>query len=87
MQLPIMITLATLLAVLLNSTLLQARGIMQFAFFAFVEVGEVAYAAVFRLMFSEELEIVNKSLWAVGLPEVGWFSNPTATALIIMAAT
>jgi lactose/L-arabinose transport system permease protein len=87
-QVPVMIALATVLAVLLNSALLKARGIMRFAFFAPVVVGEVAYAAVFRLMFSEELGIVNKSLGAVGLPEVGWFSNPTAaTALIIMAVT
>lgn len=87
-QVPIMIALATVLAVLLNSKLLKARGIMRFAFFAPVVVGEVAYAAVFRLMFSEDLGIVNKSLEAVGLPDVGWFSSPTAaTALIIMAVT
>ncbi len=87
-QVPIMIALATALAVLLNSALLRARGLMRFAFFAPVVVGEVAYAAVFRLMFSEDLGIVNKSLAAIGLPEVGWFSSPAAaTALIIMAVT
>jgi lactose/L-arabinose transport system permease protein len=87
-QVPIMIALATALAVLLNSALLKARGLMRFAFFAPVVVGEVAYAAVFRLMFSEDLGIVNKSLIALGLPEVSWFSSPTAaTALIIMAVT
>jgi lactose/L-arabinose transport system permease protein len=87
-QVPIMIALATALAVLLNSSLLRARGLMRFAFFAPVVVGEVAYAAVFRLMFSEDLGIVNKSLAAIGLSEVGWFSSPTAaTALIIMAVT
>ena len=87
-QVPVMIVLATLLAVTLNSALLKARGLMRFAFFAPVVVGEVAYAAVFRLMFSEDLGIVNKSLSAIGLPEVAWFSSPTAaTILIIMAVT
>ncbi|TNC73470.1 carbohydrate ABC transporter permease [Rubellimicrobium roseum] len=87
-QVPIMIALATVLAVLLNSTLLRARGLMRFAFFAPVVVGEVAYAAVFRLIFSEDLGFVNKALAAIGLPEVAWFSSPTAAmALIIMAVT
>lgn len=87
-QVPIMIALATVLAVLLNSALLKARGLMRFAFFAPVVVGEVAYAAVFRLIFSEDLGFVNKALAAIGLPEVAWFSSPTAAmALIIMAVT
>ena len=57
-----MIALATVLAVLLNSQLLRARGLMRFAFFAPVVVGEVAYAAVFRLMFNLDFGIVNKLL-------------------------
>src|SRR4028118_1464239 len=77
-QVPIMIALATVLAVLLNSPLLKARGLMRFAFFAPVVVGEVAYAAVFRLMFNADLGIVNKLLASVGLPGGGWFSNPPA---------
>jgi lactose/L-arabinose transport system permease protein len=87
-QVPIMIALATVLAVLLNSSLLRAKGIMRFAFFAPVVVGEVAYAAVFRLMFTADRGIVNKMLEGVGLQSVDWFSNPTAAmALIIMAVT
>ena len=87
-QVPVMIALATVLAVLLNSSLLKARGLMRFAFFAPVVVGEVAYAAVFRLMFTADRGIVNKSLALVGLPPVDWFSNPTAAmALIIVAVT
>lgn len=87
-QVPVMIALATVLAVLLNSTLLRARGIMRFAFFAPVVVGEVAYAAVFRLIFSENLGVVNKIITAVGLPAIEWFSNPTAAmAVIILAVT
>ena len=87
-QVPIMIALATVLAVLLNSTLLRARGIMRFAFFAPVVVGEVAYAAVFRLMFNADLGVVNDILGNLGIEPVQWFSNPNAAmAVIIMAVT
>jgi lactose/L-arabinose transport system permease protein len=87
-QVPIMIALATVLAVLLNSPLLKAKGLFRFAFFAPVVVGEVAYSAVFRLMFNLEFGIVNKLVNAVGLPSVDWFSNVTpAMAVIIIAVT
>jgi lactose/L-arabinose transport system permease protein len=87
-QVPVMIALATLLAVLLNSQLLKARGIMRFAFFAPVVVGEVAYAAVFRLMFNVDFGVINKIIAGIGIPEVQWFSDPNAAmALIIMAVT
>ncbi|UWQ17227.1 carbohydrate ABC transporter permease [Jannaschia sp. M317] len=87
-QVPLMIALATLLAVLLNSKLLKARGLIRFAFFAPVVIGEAAYAAVFRLLFNTEFGIVNKTIEGVGGPRVEWFSNPDAAmALIIMAVT
>jgi lactose/L-arabinose transport system permease protein len=87
-QVPIMLALATVLAVILNSTLLKARGLMRFAFFAPVVVGEVAYAAVFRLMFQVDRGIVSKTLESVGLEAFDWFSSPTGSmAVIIMAVT
>jgi lactose/L-arabinose transport system permease protein len=87
-QVPVMLVLATLLAVALNSALLKARGLVRFAFFAPVVVSEVAYAAVFRLMFNADFGVVNKTLDNVGLPEVAWLSNPNAAmTVIIMAVT
>ncbi len=87
-QVPVMIALATVLAVLLNSSLLRARGLVRFAFFAPVVIGEAAYAAVFRLMFNAEFGIVNKALAGIGLPKIDWFANPTAAmTLIILAVT
>lgn len=86
-QVPIMIALATALAVLLNAPALKARGLFRFAFFAPVVVGEVAYAAMFRLMFNE-FGIVNKMIAAVGLDTISWFSDPQAAmAVIIIALT
>jgi lactose/L-arabinose transport system permease protein len=76
------------MAVLLNSPLLKARGLYRFAFFAPVVVGEVAYSAVFRLMFNLDFGIVNKLLGTVGIEAVSWFSDRTAAmALIILAIT
>ena len=85
-QVPIMIALATVLAVLLNSSMLKARGLFRFAFFAPVVVGEVAYAAVFRLMFNHEFGIINKMLAAVGVPAIPWLSSPNAAMAVIIIA-
>lgn len=87
-QVPVMIAIATVMAVLLDSPLLKLRPLFRFAFFAPVVVGEVAYAAVFRLMFSIDFGIVNKLITSVGLPAVSWFDNATAAmALVIIAVT
>lgn len=87
-QVPVMITLATVIAVLLNSPLLKARGIFRFAFFAPVVVGEVAYAAVFRLMFNLDFGIINELLNKIGIPSISWFADaPFAMALLIIAVT
>ena len=87
-QVPVMIALATVMAVMLNSPLLKAKGIFRFAFFAPVVVGEVAYAAVFRLMFNMDFGIINKFLNSVGIASVSWFAEANAAmALIIIAVT
>jgi lactose/L-arabinose transport system permease protein len=87
-QVPAMIALATVMAVLLNSPLLKARGLFRFAFFAPVVVGEVAYSAIFRLMFNADFGIINKLIGFVGLGPVAWATNSTAAmALLIMAVT
>ena len=87
-EVPIMIVLAIILAMMLNSPLLRAKGIMRFAFFAPVVVSEVAYAAVFRLIFNADFGIINKMLDVIGIDRIAWFSDPTAAmAVIIMAVT
>ena len=87
-QVPVMIALATVMAVMLNSPLLKVRGVFRFAFFAPVVVGEVAYSAIFRLMFNPEFGIINKIIAMGGLPYVQWATNPDAAmALLIIAVT
>lgn len=87
-QVPVMIALATVMAVLLNSPLLKARGLFRFAFFAPVVVGEVAYSAIFRLMFNADFGIINKLIGFIGIAPINWSTNATAAmALLIMAVT
>lgn len=87
-QVPLMLTLATLLALALNSQLLRARGIFRFAFFVPVVVGEVAYSVVFRLIFNGKYGSVNAVLGALHLPTPDWLAGPwTAFAVVIIAVT
>lgn len=87
-QVPVMLVLATLLAVALNSPLLRLRGVFRFAFFAPVVVSEVAYAAVFRLLFNGEFGAVNKALAGIGLPTPDWLNQGwSAMAVVMLAVT
>ena len=87
-QVPIMLVLATGLAVALNSPLLMLKGFYRFAFFAPVVVGSVAYSAVFRLLFNTQNGAVNAALTGLGLPRVDWLNTPTpAFILIILTMT
>ncbi|GHG16830.1 lactose ABC transporter permease [Deinococcus indicus] len=84
-QVPLMLSLATVLAVALNSKLLKAAGWFRFAFFAPLVVGTVAYSAVFRLLFNTDFGMVNRGLTGLGLPAVDWLnqSGPAMTVLIL----
>lgn len=84
-QVPLMLSLATVLAVALNSKLLKAAGLFRFAFFAPLVVGTVAYSAVFRLLFNTDFGIVNRALTGIGLPAVDWLnqSGPAMSVLIL----
>jgi lactose/L-arabinose transport system permease protein len=87
-QVPIMLALALILAMALNSRRLRARGLFRFAFFAPVVVGEVAYSAVFRLLFNGNYGAVNSAFGALGLPTPDWLAGSwTAMAVIIVAVT
>lgn len=88
LQVPVMLALATALAVALNSRLLRLRGLFRFAFFAPLVVGTVAYSAVFRLLFNTDFGMVNRGLAGLGLGPVDWLNQPgPAMAVIILAMT
>ena len=85
-QVPVMLLLAVALAIALNSPLLAFKGFYRFAFFAPVVVGDVAYSAVFRLMFNREFGAVNAGLASLGLPTPDWL-NTTGPALFLIILT
>lgn len=85
-QVPVMLALAMLLALALNSPLLKLRPIYRFAFFAPVVVSDVAYSVVFRLLFNGQFGAVNHALAALGLAPVDWLHDPDAAMATIMVA-
>ena len=87
-QVPIMLALAILLAVALDSPRLKARGLFRFAFFAPLVVGEVAYSTVFRLLFNGQFGAVNQVLGSVGIAGPDWLNQPFAAfAVLVVAVT
>lgn len=87
-QVPLMLTLAMVLALMLNVPTLRLRGLYRFAFFCPVVVGEVAYSVTFRLLFNTEFGAVNSALAGLGLGRVDWlFSAVGAFAVIVIAIT
>ncbi|WP_130651022.1 carbohydrate ABC transporter permease [Egicoccus halophilus] len=74
-QVPVMLVLAMLLAVMLNSSLIKARGTFRVIYFLPALVSLVAYAIVFRILLNTDAGLVNQFLGAVGLPEVDWLNR------------
>lgn len=86
-QVPIMIILALLFAVALNDSRLWGRSFFRTAIFLPCVTSLVAYAVLFKSMFSAE-GVVNGALTAVGLDPIPWLTDPFwAKVLIIMAIT
>jgi len=85
-QVPLMLALATLLAVAFNSELLKLKGFYRFAFFAPLVLGAVPYSAVFRLVFNEQYGVLNYALESIGLGAVPWLYESTPALITIMIA-
>lgn len=87
-QVPIMLILATVLAVVLNSKSLKFRGGFRLAFFLPVLIDLVTYSLVFSLIFNESYGMVNQFLGLFGVEPIKWFSDEFwAQLLIIIALT
>ncbi|MCM2294071.1 sugar ABC transporter permease [Allorhizobium sp. BGMRC 0089] len=88
-QVPIMLTLALVFAVLLNDSRLIGRGFFRTAIFLPCVTSLVAYAAVFRSMFESD-GIVNHFLMAIHAVSgpVPWLTDPFwAKIMIILSIT
>jgi len=86
-QVPIMIVLALLFAVALNDTKLWGRSFFRIAIFLPCVTSLVAYAVLFKSMFSGD-GVINVGLTAIGFGPVPWLTDPFwAKVLIILAIT
>jgi len=85
-QVPLMLALATALAVALGSKLLRAQGLFRFAFFAPLVVGTVPYSAIFRLLFNSDGGAVNAGLRSIGIGPVDWLNQPAPAMSVIILA-
>lgn len=88
-QVPIMITMALILAAMLNNPKLRYSGLFRTAIFLPCVSSLVAYSILFKSMFSLD-GVVNNVLLAVGIigDPIAWLTDPFwAKVLIIIAIT
>ena len=84
-QVPIMLTLALILASILNNKDLRFKGLWRTCIFLPCATSLVSYSMIFRSLFAND-GFVNTVLRGIGLNPVMWFSNAwTARAVIIIA--
>ena len=84
-QVPIMLTLALILASILNNKDLRFKGLWRTCIFLPCATSLVSYSMIFRSLFAND-GFVNTVLRAVGATPIMWFSNAwTARAVIIIA--
>ncbi|WIV49502.1 sugar ABC transporter permease [Marivivens sp. LCG002] len=86
-QVPIMIMMALVFAVMLNSPRLRFRGLFRTAIFLPAVTSLVAYSILFKSLFSTD-GFVNASLIALGLSDrgVNWMGDPFYAKIVIITA-
>jgi lactose/L-arabinose transport system permease protein len=86
-QVPIMLTLAALMAVALNDPTLRFRGLFRTAIFLPCVASLVAYSALFKSMFADA-GLVNNALLSLGLigEPIYWIRDPFWAKVLIIAA-
>jgi len=84
-QVPIMLTLALIFAVILNNPKLKFRGVFRTAIFLPAVTSLVAYSVLFKMMLAPE-GIVNMFLEQIGIGAVGWLTHPTWQRITIIIA-
>ncbi|MGW3089096.1 carbohydrate ABC transporter permease [Streptomyces sp. NPDC001108] len=87
-QVPVMIGLALVLAVLLNQSWLRFRGTWRALYFLPAVTTLVAYAVVFQVLLKTDGGLVNQILGGVGIGEIDWLNSPTwARISLILSLT
>ncbi|MFE6104350.1 carbohydrate ABC transporter permease [Streptomyces laurentii] len=85
-QVPVMIGLALVLAVLLNQSWLRLRGTWRAVYFLPAVTTLVAYAVVFQVLLKTDGGLVNQLLGAVGAGPVDWLNSPTWARVSLIAS-
>lgn len=85
-QVPIMIMLALILAVVLNQKFLKLKGFFRISIFMPAITGLVAYALIFKLLLNSDYGLINHFLRAIGLQGVDWLNRPLSAKASIMIA-
>ncbi|MFC8506628.1 carbohydrate ABC transporter permease [Streptomyces sp. NPDC057411] len=75
-QVPLMLGLATALAVALDSTLLRGRPVFRLGFFLPMVTGLVAYGIVFSVLLNRQYGLVNWLLGQLGADPLPWLTDP-----------
>jgi lactose/L-arabinose transport system permease protein len=75
-QVPLMIGLALLLAVVLNQAWLRLRSGFRVAYFLPAVTTLVAYSIVFRVLLRTDSGVINQVLGVVGVPPIDWLNDP-----------
>ncbi len=83
-QVPVMITLAILLAVTLNSALVRFNGFFRIAFFLPSVTALVTASIIFIILLDSNYGIVNYVLSSIGLEKVSWLNDPFWAKVSIM---
>jgi multiple sugar transport system permease protein/lactose/L-arabinose transport system permease protein len=89
---PVQIVVSVLLAVLLNSAMIRARGIYRIAYIVPFVTPLVAVAQIWVVIFDQNYGAVNAVLGSVGLPPIGWlttseWAKPTLALLFLWKTT
>jgi lactose/L-arabinose transport system permease protein len=85
-QVPLMLSLALLLALAFNSNALKFKAFYRFAFFAPLVLGAVPYSAIFRLIFNTQYGVLNYGLELFGFDRVAWLTSSTPALITIIIA-
>ncbi len=87
-QVPLQLSLAMILAVLLNSALVKFRGALRLVYFLPAITALFAVALIFRLLLDEERGLINYVIENLGFAPVHWMTDAWAAKFsLVMAIT
>ncbi len=89
---PVQMVVAVLIAVLLNSAMVKARGLYRIAYIVPFVTPLVAVAQIWVVLFDQNYGAVNAVLGTVGIPPIGWlttteWTKPTLALLFLWKTT